>query len=277
MGSCSEQSSVDFETIIPRQQILVKDGWQNSHPVWRGDGARILYAARSTTRDSTLVREVEIAGKHIRTLFGVKGTLTFPAYASDSTEYYCIANRLGDHDLWSVKPALATWSRLSSEAGDESFIRPAPDGRHLAYLTSWRIALLDLQSRHVDYLKTPDHLVLSLSWDADGQELLFSGMETYEERLYRFRLDSAVVAPLAFIAPLGGWPVAARWNAGHTPGPYVAFEESGGLELYMPGEDRQATIVASGKMPAWSPDGTTLVYVRGNDLILDKIWVVINE
>ncbi len=276
-SACTEQSSVDFETTIPRQQILVKDGWQNRHPVWRADGARILYAAWSSAKDSTLVREVDVATKRMRTLFGVKGVLTFPTYSADSTEFYCITNRLGDHDVWKYKPSISTWSRLSSESGDETFVRPSPDGHTIAYITAYRIALLDLAANRVAYLPIADQLVFSLSWDVDGKSLLFSGMEAFDEMLYRFVLDSSRVKPIVSSGLMGAWPVAADWNKGESPGPYFVFEEGGGLALYAPRDERQTTIVSSGKMPAWSPDGTSLAYINGNNLMLDKIWVVIDE
>ena len=286
LSACSEQTSVEYETTIPALRVLVEDGLSNTHPSWHPDGRRLIYCAQGPGGSGKVeLREVELTSKHVRTLASDSTGVWFPSWSPLDSTILCTSGRAGSQDLWLFTPADGGWRRLTALAGNESFPCWSPDGSRIAFLARGQIALLDTATNTIINIATPLLIPLSLSWGADGESLLFSADNASGEYLYRFVLSENRHEEIYSVPVLGSWPVSVRpaleVNQIHIAYRAMTPYGAAGIYFYRVNAPAPTLIVMRGAMPAWSPDGTELVYVSysgsGSKLIWEKIWIDIDE
>ncbi len=282
LSACTEQSGVDYESVIPARRVLVQQaGWNNSHPSWHADGKRLLYCAAPAAGGAVQLREVTVSSNAVRTLYSDASGLSFPSYAPDGRAILCTSSRAGNQDLWLFTLTDSSWRRLTSLPGSESFPCWSPDGSRIALLSLGKILLLDPTAGTTTTLAMPLLIALSLSWSPDGESLLFSADDGSGEYLYRYLLAEERYIELTGTPLKGTWPVAAAKSPSGDELHIAWRAKTGygamGIYFYRPQDGSTSLVVMSGDMPAWSPDGTALVYVKGSDLVWEKIWIEIDE
>ena len=145
------------------------------------------------------------------------GTLNVPPFAlggpepyvfsPDSIQITYVANTDPDlsvstnSDLFTIAAAGGEAKRITTNPGADEGPSYSPDGKYLAYRTQtrsgyesdqWRLAVLDLQSGHMNTLTdTLDRWVESYTWSNDSQHIFFT-------------IDDHGSTPLMMIAPSGG-------------------------------------------------------------------------
>jgi len=275
---CSEQSVIDLERTIPSPRILVQDGWQNIQPSWHPDGTRLVYVAQSATgkpRGSS-VRTVEIENRQVTTLFQDTTFAYFPQYSGDGQDLLFVSGRSGSFDVWLQHLANGVTVHLSHEPGSESFPCWSPDNRTIAYITQGRIAFADRDGANVSYAANQPSSAWSLCWGGDAATVIFSSFHDGFEQIFLYDRLEQQVRDLSDEPLEGNWPAAPR-HPQQEIGAYFVFQSNGGIFLYKLAGQSVTEVVASGLMPAWSPDGLDLVYSSGGKLVQETILVMMNE
>jgi Tol biopolymer transport system component len=275
---CAEQSVIDLELTIPSPRILVQDAWQNIQPSWHPDGARVVFVAQSATgkpRGSWL-RTVEINDRKVTTLFQDTTFAYFPKYSGDGKELVFVSGRSGSFDVWIQHLTDGSTVHLSHEPGSETFPCWSPDDGTIAYITQGRIAFTDRNGANVSYAANLPSSAWSLCWGEDAGTVIFSCFRDGFEQIYSYDRQEQQVRELSEEPLEGNWPAAPR-KSQQAIGAYFVFQSGGGILLYKFTSQSVTEVVASGLMPAWSPDGLDLVYTSGGKLVQETLLVMMDE
>jgi len=178
-----------------------------------------------------------------------------------------------DYDLWSWDIRSTTLTRLTFEAGQDSFPAWTPDGKRVAFVST-RSGGQRLYSQAADGTGVAELLAPSVGGNVsavspDGHWILFArnlpatGFDIMKVALDRgHQLEAVIQTPAnernAEVSPNGKW---------------LAYQsdESGRYEVYVrPFPDvnsgRWQLSYTGGTRPAWAPDGRELYYLAGDTL-----------
>lgn len=289
MSGCSEQSILDFERTIPSPMVLVKDGWQNFQPSWHPDGKQIVYVGRSmASAKGTHIRMVEVATKQCRTLFVDSTGAFFPKISPDGKRLLFVSNRSGSADLWCYHLSNSTFTRLTNLPGSESFPCWSPDGSRIAFLTQGRIAFTDTSASAPVFAQNVPFAAWSLNWSEENGSVIFSAFrdDAVRDQLLRYRIEEKKVVDILPEGIFGNWPACIK-HSKNPLGSFIAYQDfgdpagsgsvGGGISLCRLEDGTITRIVASGFSPAWSPDGLQLTYAVDGAIMLETIWVMMDD
>jgi tricorn protease len=225
---------------------------------------RVDLAAAEPKDEPLAVRvesDVRNAGVDVRT---VTEGAEHPSVSPDGTR---VAFALRG-DLWVMPAGGGEASQLTKGAGTDEWPRWSPDGRKIAYASNARgnsdVYLLDVGSKQSKQLTTNGKDDFFHSWSPDGRRLVFSSERTGNRDLFTIDVETGEESQVTR-------DPAADDDPSFSPdGKWIAFDSGrgGSQAIYvMPaaaGGEAQARRVSSGsgpfQVPAWSPDGTMLVY-----------------
>ncbi len=289
LSGCSEQSVVDFERTIPSPIVLVQDGLQNLQPSWHPDGKQIVYVAQLTSGSrGTQIRMVDIASRERRTLFVDSTGAFFPRISPDGKRLLFISSRSGSADVWSYHFIDATFQRLTHLPGNESFPCWSPDGGKIAFLSQGRIAFTDTLGSMPTFAENVPFAAFSLCWSEERGSVIFSAFrdDVIRDQLLRYRIEDQQVEDVLADGLFGNWPACTQHRK-NLLGAFIAFQDfadpggssilGGGISLCRLSTGSITRIVASGFSPAWSLDGLQLAYASNGKIMLETIWVMMDE
>lgn len=276
--ACSDQSVVDFELTIPAPTVLVKDEWQNIQPSWHPDGEQVVYVAQSTksTVRGSHICSVSIESREKQVLFSDSTFAYMPRFSPDGNRLLFISHRSGSADIWLYDLGDTSFFRISREPGNETFPLWSPDGKRIAFLTQGRIAFTNTTGAAPVFAQNIPYAVWTMAWSDDSGSLVFSAFQGGIEQLFRYHVEEQRVDEIAEWPIYGNWPACAHHTRNHL-GSYIAYQTLGGIWLFKLYTEVETLIVESGLSPAWSPDGLQLVYTNGNNIMLESIWVMMDE
>jgi Tol biopolymer transport system component len=191
---------------------------------------------------------------------------------------FIVPKKGGSVDLWLYHFADNTSHKITSTEGEEFCPHWAPDGQRIAFILEGRMCLLTTASNTLDHLSNISLPVHSLCWAADKNEIIFSAGDADETALYRYDLDKKRAAPLGTKSTFGTNP---DFSILKNLFPYseyqVAFQRDENIYVYSCSDDLSTRIADSGEVPAWSPDGTQLVYSIQGSIVISLVWNFVHE
>jgi len=144
----------------------------------------------------------------------------------------------------------------------------SPDGQSVACDNSVDLFLFPVQGG------VPKNLTESISdalshpaWSPDGKQLACHS--PYDLRILQLEdgvVEGQVIIPGPYRNP--------SWSAVHPIfGSHIAVERDNNIYILSPEEKDPQLVIAGGKDPCWSPDGTRMAYIHGNEVYISTIFV----
>ena len=150
-----------------------------------------------------------------------------------------------------------------------SYQRPAlsPDGQSVACDNSVDLFLFPVQGG------VPKNITEGISeplahptWSPDGRQLACHS--TYDLKILHLKegvIDGQVIIPGPYRNP--------SWSASHPQfGSHLAVERNNLIYILSPEEKEPVRVVDGGEDPCWSPDGTRIAYIYGNEVYISTVF-----
>jgi len=212
-------------------------------PAWSPDGTKIAYMDR--LKDATAIYLMNADGSDSRLLVSDIFHNVNLAWSPDGTKIaYCsIAKEEGSGSQFSLHVINTDGSnevRLAEGSGSPSW---SPDGKQIAFTTFRGIDLINADGTNRRQLTRLDTWVLrSLAWSPDGKEIVFGSTRSSSDKDgnegSRFTIET------------------------------ISADGSDG---------NNSRLLADGRNPSWSPDGSKIVFERNGTGGTTQIWVMSRE
>jgi len=281
-SACTESSLIDVERTLPAESTLVKDSWENLQPSWLPSDEAIVYTARPRAevpdhlpRDrGLLIRKYTLNSRTISDLVIDSSGVAYPAVSPDGQVLaFCRDQEIRCLDLTS-----GVSMQMTDEQGREELPRWSPDGKTLAYLASGKLYLRPAGGGPATAISAPDSL-RAFCWLPDGSGWLYSARHNGTLALFCLPGDGNGVRRVPSDNLIGDWPV-----AGAPPpavraviGIQMLFHFGTALVLTPLEQEEMTWIALKGRTPAWSADGSRIVYSRDGELVANTVFVVLDE
>lgn len=143
-----------------QRTVLANFRGSNSAPAWSPDG-RHLAVVLSKDGTSRLYL-ITAGGRIVRPLADSISIDTEPRFSPDGRQIYFTSDRGGSPQIYRVGAEGGDVERITFEGDYNTTPRISPDGRWMAYVSkhenSFRLAILDLATRQVQYLATSEEI-----------------------------------------------------------------------------------------------------------------------
>jgi len=258
----------------------------HTQPQWSVDGTRIVFQSAEKTKLD--VRVVDLATQSVTSVTDDAFQDLSPAWSADGAWIYFSSHRGGGLNVWRTpvssegKPIGAP-EQLTTGAGQDVQVAPAPDGKRLAFgvlqqnADLWR---LPLDPRTGGPTGDPERLVASTreesrgAWSPDGRAIAFNSDRDGAMNLWLRNLDDATEHRLTSGAGGDYQPV---WSPDGTR--IVFFSSRGGnadiwtVALSDGALSRLTEDPALDINPFWSPDGRSIAFQSDREGRLE-IWLM---
>jgi Tol biopolymer transport system component len=189
-------------------------------------------------------------------------------------------------DLWKISLAdssrtqLTQWGTVKGSSASHS-----PDGRQIAFIANrgghLNIWTQDTGDGQLNQITIFEKFGLAgMKWSPDGQYLLYEAKESKPNSSWDIWL---IPASGGKTEPLIDWPLNVYEASWSPDGQHIAFTGTGPKN-----EDKKApmdiwikhmsngevTLLTEGESPYWSPDGQTILFVRGDTRFENDIWTI---
>jgi Tol biopolymer transport system component len=180
-----------------------------------------------------------------------------------------------DYEIWAV--SLATGVRrplLNRLTGGNLFYNPtlSCDGKTLVCDNGHDIFKVSISSGECSKLAVDLNEPLSQpAWSPNNKQL--ACRSPYGLRIFNLEENKLTLAahfPGAFLYP--------SWSVAHPVfGSHIAFERDNSIYLLSLANGETKMVIPGGRYPSWSPDGTKIAYVYGNDIYVSTILVPFSD
>lgn len=189
-----------------------------------------------------------------------------PVWSPDGTRLAYASRRDGNWELYVYEMDTQSTTRLTYDLSFQGRPSWSPDGLWLAYET-YQGNNLNIYAMRVDGSQLPipivDHPAADFSpaWSPDGRHIAFTSTRDGSLDIHIVNLDSQQVYNLT------NTPTRDEDYPAWSPdGRYVAFSalEQGVEKVFvqpMNAPGQPARVISFGRMPSWSPDGSSLIFV----------------
>ncbi len=198
-----------------------------------------------------------------------------PRLSPDGTKLALVIGNGEDYDVWMFDVMKRTWNRLTFGGLNRS-PQWSPDSRHIAYMKRTKdgasaivVKPYDGSGEEVEVCKVTNRSYVD-QWSADGKYLLIDDLDASNS------ISNLVVVPLKGKELPWNYSRSKfdEYEASISPnGKWIAYltNETGSYQIYVrsfPGKEGKWQISTDGaEEPRWSPDGKTLYYRKGAQLV----------
>lgn len=241
---------------------------------------RIAFVTRRIVSQEQYDYRLQIAdadGQRARTIYRSNEPIISVAW-SQKADRVAFANKVGDR--WKIfiqNLSSGQVNSISDVRGYTSAPSFSPDGRYLAYVSSYRnspeIYLYDFQTGKSERLTRNSYIDTEPSFSADSKSIVFTSEKGGSPQIYRYDLATKRTERLTFE---GSQNLRARYSS---DGKYLVFVHQINGRFHIASMDlatrdiRVLTETNLDESPSIAPNGTMLVYAtqRGNQGVL--AWV----
>ncbi|XWX05205.1 DPP IV N-terminal domain-containing protein [Aggregatilineales bacterium SYSU G02658] len=186
-----------------------------------------------------------------------------PAWSPDGTRLAYASRRDGNWEIYVFDMLTQETTRITFDLSYQGKPKWSPDGLFLVY-ESYQGNNLDIYAVPVDgsapATRITDHPApdFSPAWSNDGRRIAFVSLRDGNRDIYVFNLDTLEVTNLTN-TPLRDEdnPV---WSRDDRQIAFSAWDNGVEKVFVMPSTGGEASAVAFGRTPAWSPDGLSLTF-----------------
>jgi Tol biopolymer transport system component len=248
--------------------------FSNIYPLWLPDGNTIVVM---NAFNFSQVAVVELQNAQIKlpiAQLGFPGDRE-PAWFPDNNTIAFTKAEAGKQEIWTISLSTGASRPILANIPGENFFQnpaPSPDGKILACDNGQDIFLVSTSGG--EQRKLADDLNEALSqpaWSPDSKQL--ACRTPYGLRIFRIhenRVESDAYLPGAFLNP--------SWSAIHSVfGSHIAFERDGSIYIFSVADQETELVIPGGRYPSWSPDGTKIAYVFGNDIYVSTVLVPFSD
>jgi serine/threonine protein kinase len=261
---------------------LTFDNVYATEPVWMPDGHSVLYS-RGSLHSPGLWRlsvdpgSSELIGPHQVAVAGVG--VRSPAVSKTGRLVFAVS--IMDADIWRVHLKAAPGERLGSEPDFkliastrlEHDVKLSPDGRKLSFASErsgfHEIWVADADGKNAMQLTSFEGPYTGdAHWSPDAQWISFSSQAGGNWAIYVIPAQGGAMKQITdprLRATGGSWTLDGRWIYCHIAGQLWKVPAAGGSPVQI--------TRAGGSVPAESPDGRTVYYMK-EDAPLTSLWAV---
>ena len=178
------------------------------------------------------------------------------------------STRDGNREIYVMDADGNNQIRLTNHPEEDSSPSWSPDGARIAFVSNrnggnYQIYVMDTNGKNMRRL-TDGTYDWSPAWSLDGQWIAFHSKRDEERaKIYLVAPDGSNLRRLA--ADIPSWDIEAAWSPDSQRIAFVSSRENWGNELYVMDADganqkRLTHNMVTERQPAWSPDGSKIVF-----------------
>jgi len=263
-------TAVAFLCLLGTLAVLASVAASAAGSAFPGGNGKIAYASNQGGSWDVYVMNADGSGK--KRLTGGPGDSTQPAFSADGQRIAFASNRAGNWDIYAMNADGSGVTRLTTDPGTDTQPTFSPDGAHIAFLgkrgTSWYGHVYTMnadgtnQTRLIEQFGSEERPTFS----PNGQTIAYGSIVQKHRHIFTMTPAGGEVTALthgAFddrqptFSPNGGRIAFASRREGHSSIFTMRADGTGVTKL---------TGGLPSQMPAYSPDGHEIVFVRGGKI-----------
>jgi TolB protein len=197
---------------------LTADNFSHEDPAWSPDGKHIVYI--SFKDGDEVVHVMDADGKHDRAISPRTQKAIHPVWSPDGKAvFYCTDDDLhppakNTSEIYRIDLQKKGALKLIVEGGVNTYPKPSPDGRHLAFRrmveeTNSEIFVADIDGRNAHNITNSPAFDGWPEWSPDSREIAFASNPAGNHKIYVMNTDGSNVR---LVANTPGRGTAPQWS-----------------------------------------------------------------